>query len=125
MMAANPATPVHQNDFEVILDDFKAQLTVKELDEFKFASLDGLRATIKLIQKEQEAKRRMQHMRRLEPFLRTMEQYGTVLEVFVNTSETLAFIWVCKRPSCLRRLQRLLIMGCLILETNNIHFRAQ
>lgn len=97
-MAASPAASGTRCDFEVILDDFKAQLTVKELDEFKFASLQGLRTTIKLIQKEQEAKRRMQHMRRLEPFLRTMEQYGTVVEVFVNTSETLAFIWVRDSP---------------------------
>lgn len=82
--------------FEVILEDFKskAQLTTKELEEFKFTSLDGLRSTIKRIQQDQEAKRRMRHMKRLEPFLKTMETYGKIVEVFANTSETLAFVWV-------------------------------
>ncbi|KAI1410433.1 hypothetical protein F5Y13DRAFT_167760 [Hypoxylon sp. FL1857] len=56
-------------------------------------SLEELQACIRTIQQEQEQKRRMMYMKRLDPFLQTMEQYGKVLDVFVNTSEIVAFIW--------------------------------
>jgi len=37
----------------------------------------------------------MAYMKRLDPFLQTMEQYGKVINVFVNISSVVAFIWVC------------------------------
>lgn len=83
-------------EFEIALEDFKknAQLGPDEIKEFRIADLNSLRSTIKRIQAEQEAKRRMRNMKRLEPFLQTMEQYGHTVDVFVNTSEVLAFVWV-------------------------------
>ncbi|KAL1846019.1 hypothetical protein Daus18300_014380 [Diaporthe australafricana] len=83
-------------EFEIALEDFKknAQLGPDEVKEFRFADLNSLRSTIKRIQTEQESKRRMRNMKRLEPFLQTMEQYGHTVDVFVNTSEVLAFVWV-------------------------------
>lgn len=85
-----------QCEFELALEEFKknAQLGADEVKEFRFADLNSLRSTIKRIQAEQEAKRRMRNMKRLEPFLQTMEQYGHTVDVFVNTSEVLAFVWV-------------------------------
>jgi hypothetical protein len=82
--------------FESVLEDFKksAHLTSKQVEDFQFESLDGLRLAIQKIQREQEAKRRTRHMKRLEPFLRTMEQFGKVVEVFVNTTDVLAYVWV-------------------------------
>lgn len=83
-------------EFETALEDFKmnAQISPDEAKDFRFSDLNSLRSTIKQIQAEQEAKRRMRHMKRLEPFLQTMEQYGKTVDVFVNTSEVLAFVWV-------------------------------
>lgn len=83
-------------EFETALEDFKnkVQISADEAKDFRFADLNSLRSTIKQIQAEQEAKRRMRHMKRLEPFLQTMEQYGKTVDVFVNTSEVLAFVWV-------------------------------
>ena len=88
-----------QCEFEVALEDFKknAQLGPDDVKEFRFTDLNSLRYTIKRIQAEQEAKRRMRNMKRLEPFLQTMEQYGHTVDVFVNTSEILAFVWVSVR----------------------------
>ncbi|KAK6062398.1 zinc finger protein [Seiridium cupressi] len=87
--------PATSCGFEAVLEDFKnnAQLTPKQSEDFKFDSLDGLRSTIHTIQNEQADKKRIRHMKRLEPFLRTMEQYGKVVDIFVNTSEVLAFVW--------------------------------
>lgn len=86
-------------EFEIALEEFKknAQLGPDDVKEFRFTGLDSLRSTIKRIQAEQEAKRRMRNMKRLEPFLQTMEQYGQTVDVFVNTSEILAFVWVSVR----------------------------
>ncbi|KAI1076452.1 hypothetical protein F5B20DRAFT_556101 [Whalleya microplaca] len=82
-------------DFLTTLDHFKrtAGLTVMEEKEFQMTSLEELRDCIKKIQQDQERKRRLMYMKRLDPFLRTMEQYGKVIEVFVNTSDVVAFIW--------------------------------
>lgn len=107
-------------EFEVVLEDFKrkAQLSPKELEEFKFADLAGLQSTIKSIQLKQEAKRRMRYMRRLEPFLQTMTQYGQVVEIFVNTSETLAFVWVSWPCTLESRMQTLRIPGSNEMAAN-------
>lgn len=95
----NKATGNTRCEFEIALEDFKknAQLGPDEIKEFRFTDLNSLRSTIKRIQAEQEAKRRMRNMKRLEPFLQTMEQYGHTVDVFVNTSEILAFVWVSVR----------------------------
>lgn len=92
-------TRITRCEFEIALEEFKknAQLSQDEVKEFRFADLNSLRSTIKRIQAEQEAKRRMRNMKRLEPFLQTMEQYGHTVDVFVNTSEILAFVWVSIR----------------------------
>lgn len=83
-------------EFEIALEDFKknARLGPKELEDFRFADLNSLRSTIESIQAKQEKERRMQNMKRLEPFLKTMEEYAHSVDVFVNTSEILAFVWV-------------------------------
>ncbi|KAI0010504.1 hypothetical protein F4779DRAFT_577169 [Xylariaceae sp. FL0662B] len=84
-----------QCEFRKALDHFKrtAGLTRAEEDEFRMTSLGELKNCIQTIQRDQEQKRRMMYMKRLDPFLQTMEQYGKVIEVFVNTSDIVAFIW--------------------------------
>ncbi|KAI2464722.1 hypothetical protein F4781DRAFT_411946 [Annulohypoxylon bovei var. microspora] len=84
-----------QREFLTVLDDFKktAGLTQAEEAEFQMTGLEELQTCIRTIQQDQEQKRKMMYMRRLDPFLQTMEQYGKVLDVFVNTSEIVAFIW--------------------------------
>ncbi|KAI1387872.1 uncharacterized protein F4822DRAFT_294625 [Hypoxylon trugodes] len=81
--------------FLAALDRFKkaSGLTRAEEADFQMTTLDELKSCIRTIQQDQEQKRRMMYMRRLDPYLQTMEQYGKVLDVFVNTSEIVAFIW--------------------------------
>lgn len=96
MANTTAGNPVPLCEFETSLEEFKknAQFSADELQEFTFADINGLRSTIKRFQTEQEVKRRMRNMKRLELFLQTMEQYGQTVDVFVNTSEILAFVWV-------------------------------
>ncbi|KAK0732942.1 hypothetical protein B0T26DRAFT_682391 [Lasiosphaeria miniovina] len=81
--------------FHLALEDFKknSNLSAEELQSFEGTRLHQLRSAIGRIQKDQESKRRLRYMKRLEPFLQTMEQYGKVVEVFVNASDIVAYLW--------------------------------
>ncbi|KAI1777216.1 hypothetical protein F4818DRAFT_409587 [Hypoxylon cercidicola] len=94
--SGNPASIMPQQcEFRAALDNFKrtARLTKTEEAEFQITSLKELQDCVQTIQKDQERKKRMMYMKRLDPFLQTMEQYGKVIDVFVNSSELLAFVW--------------------------------
>lgn len=80
--------------FESALSEFRAKLTSSEEKDFEMTRLDDLWQLVNKLQKDQESRRSMQFMRRLEPFLRRMEDYGKVIEVFLNASNFIAFIWV-------------------------------
>jgi hypothetical protein len=90
-----------KDQFRRVLDDFKkkAELTSEELKHFQFTDFDDVLTTLSSIQKEQAKRKTLLYMKRIEPFLKTMAEYGKVIEVFVNTSEILAFVWVSARPN--------------------------
>ncbi len=94
--AGVPGKMAEQCVFAAALDAFKrtAGLTRAEAAEFQIGSLNELETTIRSIQDKQERSREMMYMKRLEPFLESMKQYGKVIEVFSNTSEILAWVWV-------------------------------
>jgi hypothetical protein len=83
-------------DFERSVDAFRkgADLDEAELADFQITDLQGLLRSINEIQNDQAKNKKLMYMKRLEPFLKTMEEYGKVLEVFLNVSEFIAFIWV-------------------------------
>jgi len=81
--------------FYLVMEKFKASLTDKEKTEFKVTTLRDLHITIESIQKRQATDRRLQGMQRLELFLEGMNEYDKVIQIFVNSSQILAFVWVC------------------------------
>jgi hypothetical protein len=90
----SPTPPaVTQNGFERALKGFQARLTSSERAQFDVATLDDLKVTILTIQAEQRARKGMMHMGRIQSFLEAMEQFGKVIEVFLNTANMLAFVW--------------------------------
>lgn len=93
---ANPP-PVCPSTFERSLDAFKtnARLSQAEIADFQMTSLDDLKLQISIIQNDQRRSKRMLYLRRLGPFLDAIEQYGKIVEVFLNVSDIVAFIWVC------------------------------
>jgi hypothetical protein len=84
------------SDFERAVNSFKknADLNEAELAAFQLTDLQSLRQEINRIQTKQEKSKKLMYMRRLEPFLKTMDGYGKVLEVFLNSSDFIAFVWV-------------------------------
>jgi hypothetical protein len=81
------------DSFRAILSSFKKRLTAKEQDDFQFATLEDVRTEVARIQDEQASRKEMMNMPRIQSFLEAMDQFGKVVEVFLNTSEFVAFIW--------------------------------
>lgn len=82
-----------EDSFRISLTKFKKDLTQKEQDDFQITSLEDVRHEIGRIQNEQARRKEMLNMTRIQSFLEAMEQFGKVIEVFVNTSEFVAFVW--------------------------------
>lgn len=85
--------------FERALAEFKADLKPKHQIAFQNTTLPDLFAAVDKIQKDQHATRRLQAIGRLKPTLEALNQLGKVVEIFVNTSEFVAFVWVSIRQS--------------------------
>lgn len=71
-------------------------------EDFQFTSLDDLRTTIIKLQNEQRPKKDMRNLNRIKAFLEGMEEYSKLIEVYLNVSELLAFVWVSSSVSSAR-----------------------
>jgi len=81
------------NHFQQVLASFCSRLTREELEDFKFSDLSHVKTEILKIQHEQGQKKALQNLPRIKRFLEAMNEYGRVIEVFLNASEFLCFIW--------------------------------
>jgi hypothetical protein len=84
------------SDFERAVEAFKksADLKEAELAEFQLTDLNSLQRAINTIQNQQAKNKKLMYMKRLKPSLDTMEDYGQILKIFLNTSNYIAFVWV-------------------------------
>ena len=83
--------------FEDALSDFKKGLSKKELAQFQCVDFKDVEDTIKDIECDQKGKKKMQNIARIKLFLDGMNEYGKIVEVFLNTSNIIAYIWVSSR----------------------------
>ena len=86
-------------EFLAELEAFKriAALTETETVEFKLTTIVTLKDFIRGLHEDQERKGNMMYLRRLEPFLVSMEEYCRIVEnteVFVNATDISAYLWV-------------------------------
>jgi hypothetical protein len=72
---------------------FRARLTGKELTSFGNTTYEQLCNDLVRIQKEQENRSEMMNLSRIKSCLEAMHQFGNVIEVFLNVSDAVAFIW--------------------------------
>ncbi|KAK7397580.1 hypothetical protein QQX98_013055 [Neonectria punicea] len=84
-----------EEDFRLFLQEFKktACLSKKQTQQFQNTTIEDVKIVIADIEQKQISSRRQQWIARLRPFLASMEQYGKVIEIFLNAAELLAFIW--------------------------------
>ena len=81
------------DSFETVLEDFKRKLNQEQVQNFQFVTLNDVRETALRIQCEQEQTKTLMNMTRIESFIEAMDQFGKVIEVFLNASSFVAFIW--------------------------------
>lgn len=89
MASLPPSTSI----FEDVLADFSLNWTVEEKTQFAATTLSDLEATMERIQRRMISLRKQRGMRKLEGFLEAMKEFDKVIQVFVNSSEILAFVW--------------------------------
>jgi hypothetical protein len=80
--------------FQHVLATFKAKVDPKLASEFEITTLTDLKCALASIQHKNNSERRARNMGRLSRFLDAMEQYGKVIEIFLNVTDVLAFVWV-------------------------------
>jgi hypothetical protein len=98
----DPSIGSPSTSFQRAVDKFTKSLTVKQRQEFAVCSLDDVRQTVVTVQEKRGSQKNMRNMARLQAFLEAMEQYGKVVEVFLNCTPFLGYIWVWpfhKNPS--------------------------
>ncbi|KAK2784194.1 hypothetical protein FQN52_009136 [Onygenales sp. PD_12] len=79
--------------FQRALEKFKSQLSEKQKAEFTHTKLEDVRQAAYRIQLEHGGPKEMKTMIRIQGFLEAMEQYGKVIEVFLNSNIMVGFIW--------------------------------
>ena len=93
-MASRP--DLSRSSFLEAIDSFKSKsgLTPKELFEMEMTTLLDLQKALAVVQQKQQDSKKQRFLARLQPFLDAMQQYSKVINVFANTSDIVAFIWV-------------------------------
>lgn len=118
------------------LDRLRLTLSSEDTRFFLDTTLEDLWKEVRTIEYEQGQRRDLRYMRRIEGFLRTMESYSGVVEVFCQGFSLMSFVWVClfrhvsrrsqianyligtyqARPSCK-------YSNCIFLSTLSLTFR--
>jgi hypothetical protein len=78
---------------KVAVDKFTKDNSKANLAQFTNTTYDELRNAINQIQSKQHARRELRNFARIQSFLEAMEQFGKVIEVFLNVADPLAFVW--------------------------------
>ncbi|OTA54440.1 hypothetical protein K449DRAFT_439336 [Hypoxylon sp. EC38] len=81
------------DSFQRAIDRFKKSLPQDLVNQFTICNLQDVRNLCLDIQLEHAREGKLRYMRRLEAFIEAMEQFGKVIEVFVNLNELVCFIW--------------------------------
>ncbi len=76
------------------LDQLKPTITSEDARAFVETTSVDIRRAAREIEKEQGARLELRFMRRIEPFLLSLESYAPVMEVFCQGYSPMAFVWV-------------------------------
>ena len=80
-------------DLKEVLDNYKKKLTPEEEKKFASTTLKDLKDAITGLQDDQRKSKTVRNLAKMQKFLSCMSQYQTIIEVFLNTSDILCFVW--------------------------------
>ncbi|OAL02432.1 C2H2 domain-containing protein [Phaeosphaeriaceae sp. SRC1lsM3a] len=79
--------------FSKALASFRTRLSAEELATFRSTTYDNLLDDLIRLQQQQEKKKEMMNLSRIQAFLEGMHQLGKIVEVFLNVNEAVCFVW--------------------------------
>jgi hypothetical protein len=82
-----------EDGYKQVLAEFKKRLKPEEEASFAITTLADLEMAVNDIEQKQKRSKSARNLRRIQPFLQAMAQYGEIIEVFLNTSPILCFVW--------------------------------
>jgi hypothetical protein len=84
-----------RDSFERAKTRFERNLPSALAGQFSLpCTLSEVRDVVRRIQQEHGRDGKLRNMKRLGAFLEAMDQFGKVIEVFLNANELLCFVWV-------------------------------
>jgi hypothetical protein len=90
-MATSP--PRVGTAFLSALTKFQASISKDQVAEFRNTTYDQLCQEMMRLQHEQERLKTMMNMGRIESCLEAMHQFSKTVEIYLNVSDAVAFIW--------------------------------
>lgn len=75
------------------ITQFRNKLTGTELAGFTTTTYDQLCQAVLQVQHEQEQRMEARNLARIKSCLEAMHQFGQVIEIFLNVSDAVAFVW--------------------------------
>ncbi|KAF2847250.1 C2H2 domain-containing protein [Plenodomus tracheiphilus IPT5] len=85
--------PAAGDFFDRELKKFRARLSGTHLQDFRATDHAGLLSEIGQIQRSQEDSGVLMNLGRIKSFLEAMDQFGKVIEIFLNAADAVAFVW--------------------------------
>lgn len=82
------------DSFQRALRNFKDSLSPEMAREFSIGSLQDVQTVCMNIQEEQGQGGCLRRLKRIESFIEAMDQLGKSIDVFLNASELVCFVWV-------------------------------
>ncbi|KAK6343601.1 hypothetical protein TWF730_011192 [Orbilia blumenaviensis] len=79
--------------FQASLDKFQKRLSKENKRRFPQTSLEGVKLEMKEIQKRLGPEKNLRNFNRLKKFLEGMKQVEQLVQVFLNCSEVVAYVW--------------------------------
>lgn len=80
--------------FQRAIRKFRKSLTDEQKAEFAASSQDDVLSEIQKIQDRYGSARKLRSLKRLSKFLEAMSQIEQLVQIFLNVSNTVAFVWV-------------------------------
>jgi hypothetical protein len=80
--------------FQIAIEKLKQTISSPDAAAFQSTLIEDVWVAVEEIQESQRKRKSLRNMLRVEPLLRTLEQYSKVIEVACNGTSYLPWVWV-------------------------------
>jgi hypothetical protein len=90
---STPPSQLPGEAYTRVINKFRARLTGPEFTAIDATTYEELCRTLSRVQREQQVRGESMNLARIQRFLEAMQQFGQVIEIFLNVSNVVAFVW--------------------------------